>query len=150
VKAIAEVEYPRKKLQIQVLTTRTDETVRLAEEDSRKIPARFLTLITSPLGFALASSRGTRNGMKTAKANCLPSSTPTSFPSLIVCESWSLLYRSMVGCAQMRWSHINALHLLTRLQTIMLDGHFVVGQLRAIAWWVFHFTERPEFGDARP
>jgi cellulose synthase/poly-beta-1,6-N-acetylglucosamine synthase-like glycosyltransferase len=35
----------------------------------------------------------------------------------------------MVRCAQMRWSHINAKYnLLTRLQTIMLDGHFVVEQ----------------------
>ena len=35
----------------------------------------------------------------------------------------------MVGCAQMRWSHINGnYNLLTRLQTIMLDGHFVVEQ----------------------
>ena len=35
----------------------------------------------------------------------------------------------LVGCAQMRWSHINGKYnLLTRLQTIMLDGHFVVEQ----------------------
>jgi len=35
----------------------------------------------------------------------------------------------LVGCAQMRWSHINGnYNLLTRLQTIMLDGHFVVEQ----------------------
>src|SRR5207253_2798536 len=35
----------------------------------------------------------------------------------------------IVGCAQMRWSHINgSYNLLTRLQTIMLDGHFVVEQ----------------------
>jgi len=34
-----------------------------------------------------------------------------------------------VGCAQMRWAHINgSYNLLTRLQTIMLDGHFVVEQ----------------------
>src|SRR5207248_1603649 len=34
-----------------------------------------------------------------------------------------------VGCAQMRWSHINGTYnLLTRLQTIMLDGHFVIEQ----------------------
>src|SRR6266850_1312066 len=35
----------------------------------------------------------------------------------------------LVGCAQMRWAHINGhYNLLTRLQTIMLDGHFVVEQ----------------------
>ena len=35
----------------------------------------------------------------------------------------------LVGCAQMRWSHINgSYNLLTRLQTILLDGHFVVEQ----------------------
>ena len=34
-----------------------------------------------------------------------------------------------VGCAQMRWAHINgSYNLLTRLQTIMLDGHFVIEQ----------------------
>src|SRR5258708_4030406 len=35
----------------------------------------------------------------------------------------------LVGCAQMRWSHINGTYnLLTRLQAIMLDGHFVIEQ----------------------
>jgi cellulose synthase/poly-beta-1,6-N-acetylglucosamine synthase-like glycosyltransferase len=35
----------------------------------------------------------------------------------------------MVGCTQMRWSHINgSYNLLTQIQTIMLDGHFVVEQ----------------------
>ena len=35
----------------------------------------------------------------------------------------------LVACAQMRWSHINgSYNLLTRLQTILLDGHFVVEQ----------------------
>ncbi|PYS25875.1 MAG: glycosyl transferase family 2 [Acidobacteria bacterium] len=34
-----------------------------------------------------------------------------------------------VGCSQMRWAHINgSYNLLTRLQTIMLDGHFVIEQ----------------------
>src|ERR1043166_5863339 len=35
----------------------------------------------------------------------------------------------LTACAQMRWSHINgSYNLLTRLQTILLDGHFVVEQ----------------------
>ncbi len=35
----------------------------------------------------------------------------------------------LTACAQMRWSHINgSFNLLTRLQTVLLDGHFVVEQ----------------------
>jgi len=131
VKAITEIDYPREKLEIQVLDDSADETVKLAEATVAKY---------AQLGFDIHYIHRTdRTGFK---AGALEQGTKAARGELLAIFDADFVPRPdclrklvdfftdpMVGCAQMRWSHINGnYNLLTRLQTIMLDGHFVVEQ----------------------
>jgi cellulose synthase/poly-beta-1,6-N-acetylglucosamine synthase-like glycosyltransferase len=130
-KAVTEIDYPRHRLEIQVLDDSTDETVRLARATVEHYRQR---------GFEIAYiHRSDRTGFKAgALENGLKAATgelvaifDADFVPKPDCLRKLVHYFTdpLVGCAQMRWSHINgSYNLLTRLQTIMLDGHFVVEQ----------------------
>ncbi|HKB66888.1 MAG TPA: glycosyltransferase [Pyrinomonadaceae bacterium] len=131
VKAITEVDYPRERLQIQVLDDSTDETVKLAEATVNKYQQLGFDIEyvhrSDRTGFKAGALE---NGMKTAKGELLAIFDADFVPKPDCLRKLvNYFIDPMVGCAQMRWSHINGnYNLLTRLQTIMLDGHFVVEQ----------------------
>ncbi len=131
VNAIAEIDYPRDRLQIQVLDDSTDETVKLAEATVKKYRAQGFDIEyvhrSDRTGFKAGALE---NGMKTAKGELLAIFDADFVPKPDCLRKLVNYFTDpMVGCAQMRWSHINGnYNLLTRLQTIMLDGHFVVEQ----------------------
>src|SRR6476620_6554923 len=131
VKSIAEVDYPRERLQIQVLDDSTDETVKLAEATVNKYRQQGFDIEyvhrSDRTGFKAGALE---NGMKTAKGELLAIFDADFVPKPDCLRKLVNYFTDpMVGCAQMRWSHINGdYNLLTRLQTIMLDGHFVVEQ----------------------
>ena len=70
------------------------------------------------------------NGLKTAKSELLAIFDADFVPKPDCLRKLVDFFTDpLVACAQMRWAHINGnYNLLTRLQTIMLDGHFVVEQ----------------------
>ena len=131
VKAIAEIDYPHERLQIQVLDDSTDETVKLAEATVKKYQQLGFDIEyvhrSDRTGFKAGALE---NGMKTAKGELLAIFDADFVPKPDCLRKLVNYFTDpMVGCAQMRWSHINGnYNLLTRLQTIMLDGHFVVEQ----------------------
>jgi cellulose synthase/poly-beta-1,6-N-acetylglucosamine synthase-like glycosyltransferase len=131
VKAIAEIDYPRDRFQIQVLDDSTDETVKLAEATVEKYRQLGFDIEyvhrSDRTGFKAGALE---NGMKTAKGELLAIFDADFVPKPDCLRKLVDYFTDpMVGCAQMRWSHINGdYNLLTRLQTIMLDGHFVVEQ----------------------
>ena len=131
-KPITEIDYPREKLQIQVLDDSTDETVKVARSRRRKIcSSRVLTSNTFIVRIAPDSRPArSRTAIKTAKGELLAIFDADFVPKPDCLRKLVDYFTDpMVGCAQMRWSHINGnYNLLTRLQTIMLDGHFVVEQ----------------------
>jgi cellulose synthase/poly-beta-1,6-N-acetylglucosamine synthase-like glycosyltransferase len=130
-KAVTQIDYPRDKFEIQVLDDSTDETQKLAETTVARYARE---------GFAISYiHRSDRTGFK---AGALENGLKTATGELVAIFDADFVPRPdclrrlvhyftdpIVGCAQMRWSHINgSYNLLTRLQTIMLDGHFVVEQ----------------------
>ena len=130
-KAVTAFDYPREKLEIQVLDDSTDETVKVAEEVVARYAKQGFDIHyihrSDRTGFKAGALE---NGNKTAKGDLL-AIFDADFVPKPDCLRKLVDYFSdpMVGCAQMRWSHINGnYNLLTRLQTIMLDGHFVVEQ----------------------
>jgi cellulose synthase/poly-beta-1,6-N-acetylglucosamine synthase-like glycosyltransferase len=131
VNAIADIDYPRERLQIQVLDDSTDETVKLAEATVAKYRALGFDIEyvhrSDRTGFKAGALE---HGMKTAKGELLAIFDADFVPKPDCLRKLVNYFTDpMVGCAQMRWSHINGnYNLLTRLQTIMLDGHFVVEQ----------------------
>jgi cellulose synthase/poly-beta-1,6-N-acetylglucosamine synthase-like glycosyltransferase len=131
VKAITEIDYPREKLQIQVLDDSTDETVKLARDTVDQYAKQGFDIEyihrSDRTGFKAGALE---NGLKYAKGELLAIFDADFVPRPDCLRKLVDFFTDpLVGCAQMRWSHINGnYNLLTRLQTIMLDGHFVVEQ----------------------
>ena len=130
-KAVTAIDYPREKLEIQVLDDSTDETARVAEVVVQKYAAQGFDICyihrSDRTGFKAGALE---NGNKSAKGDLLAIFDADFVPKPDCLRKLVDFFTDpMVGCAQMRWSHINGRYnLLTRLQTIMLDGHFVVEQ----------------------
>jgi cellulose synthase/poly-beta-1,6-N-acetylglucosamine synthase-like glycosyltransferase len=129
--AVTAIDYPRERFEIQVLDDSTDETRGVARAAVERYKAE---------GFRIAYlHREDRAGFK---AGALEHGLKTAAGELVAIFDADFVPRPdclrklvhfftdpLVGCAQMRWSHINgSYNLLTRLQTILLDGHFVVEQ----------------------
>ncbi len=130
-KAVTAIDYPREKLEIQVLDDSTDETVKVAEAVVAKYAEQGFDIHyihrSDRTGFKAGALE---NGNKSAKGELLAIFDADFVPKPDCLRKLVDFFTDgMVGCAQMRWSHINGQYnLLTRLQTIMLDGHFVVEQ----------------------
>jgi cellulose synthase/poly-beta-1,6-N-acetylglucosamine synthase-like glycosyltransferase len=130
-KAVTTIDYPREKLEIQVLDDSTDETVSLAESTVARYAREGFNISyihrSDRTGFKAGALE---NGLKTATGELLAIFDADFVPKPDCLRRLVHYFTDPgVGCAQMRWSHINgSYNLLTRLQTIMLDGHFVVEQ----------------------
>jgi cellulose synthase/poly-beta-1,6-N-acetylglucosamine synthase-like glycosyltransferase len=129
--AVTAIDYPHDKLEIQVLDDSTDETVRVAEAVVAKYAAQGFDIHyihrADRTGFKAGALE---NGNKFAKGELLAIFDADFVPKPDCLRKLVDFFTDpLVGCAQMRWAHINGgYNLLTRLQTIMLDGHFVVEQ----------------------
>ena len=129
--SVTAIDYPRDRLDIQVLDDSTDETVKSPRPPSiatKHLASIFDTFIapTAP-GSRQARSR---TGLLTAKGE-LVAVFDADFTPRPDCLRKMVDYFTdeRIGMVQMRWSHINASYsLLTRIQEIMLDGHFVIEQ----------------------
>src|SRR5438270_2881026 len=130
-KAVTEIDYPRERLEIQVLDDSTDETVKLAASMVEHYQRAGFDIHylhrTDRTGFKAGALE---NGLKTAQGEFIAIFDADFVPKPDCLRKLVDFFRDpLMGCAQMRWSHINGdYNLLTRLQTIMLDGHFVVEQ----------------------
>jgi len=132
IEAVAGLDYPRELLEIQVLDDSTDETVEIAAATVKKY---------FDLGFDITHHhRADRVGFK---AGALEAGLKKSSGEFILIFDADFVPRAdcirrlidyftdeQIGMVQMRWSHINADYsLLTKVQSIMLDGHFVIEQV---------------------
>ncbi len=128
--AVAHLDYPRERLQIQVLDDSTDETTQLARERAIRHGAHGLHIELihrkDRSGFkagALAHGLETARGEYVAvfDADFVP---PADFLKRTIPH---LVADTDVAFVQTRWGYLNAAYsALTRAQTIALDGHFVV------------------------
>lgn len=129
VECVCALDYPRERLQIQILDDSTDDTQALARElveaaSARGVPIHHI-------------HRGKRTGYK---AGALAAGLAQASGELIAVFDADFLpaphflkltvpyFRDpSVGMVQARWGHLNADYsLLTRLQSIFLDGHFLI------------------------
>jgi len=130
-KAISELDYPKDKLEIQVLDDSNDETRALTERTVAKLRANGFDAVVlhreNRIGFKAGALD---NGFKKAKgdfffildADFVP-------PRNILRESIDYFADPRVGMIQTRWGHINrSFSWLTRAQAILLDGHLVLEQ----------------------
>ena len=127
--AICAMRYPSDKLEIQVLDDSTDETQQVAEQ----IVARYAALGHPILYMHRTNRHGFKagaldEGLKVAKgeliaifdADFVP---PTDWLMKVVHHFTD----PAIGMVQTRWTHLNRDYsLLTQVEAILLDGHFVL------------------------
>ncbi|HEY6400794.1 MAG TPA: glycosyltransferase, partial [Blastocatellia bacterium] len=129
--AVTALDYPRHLLEIQVLDDSTDETVKIAQAAVEKHKQRGFDIQyihrTDRTGFKAGALE---NGMKTAKGQLIAIFDADFLPKPdCLRQMVDFFTDERIGMVQMRWGHINAGYsLLTRIQEVLLDGHFVVEQ----------------------
>ncbi|HJQ32991.1 MAG TPA: glycosyltransferase family 2 protein [Pyrinomonadaceae bacterium] len=129
--AVTALDYPRERVEIQVLDDSTDETrERAASSVARYREAGFDISYVHRDDRTGFKAGALENGLKSAKGELVAIFDADFVPRPDCLRKLVHFFADpLVGCAQMRWSHINgSYNLLTRLQTILLDGHFVVEQ----------------------
>src|SRR6187549_674974 len=127
--AVCRLDYPRELLEIQVLDDSTDETTEIAELAVRRhalqgIDIKYLHR-ADRTGYKAGALEA---GLKTARGNYIAIFDADFLPTP------DFLNRTVhhftdpkVGMVQARWGHINQDYsLLTKIQSILLDGHFVL------------------------
>ncbi|MGA9529695.1 MAG: cellulose synthase family protein [Terriglobales bacterium] len=144
--AVCRIDYPREKLDIQLLDDSTDETVEVARILVERYAAlgHPVTYIHRPNreGFkagALAAGLETSKGEFVAifDADFVP-------PPDFILKCIHHFTDPKTGMVQTRWTHINRNYsLLTQVEAILLDGHFVLehsGRARSGVFFNFNGT----------
>lgn len=129
IRAAAAMDYPKERLEIQILDDSTDETTEIAGREVEKLRS---------LGFrATLLHRDHRSGFKAgALQNGLRQAAGEFFaifdadfvpPRDFLRRTIPYFLDPKIGMVQARWGHLNPnASLLTRLQAAWLDGHFVI------------------------
>jgi cellulose synthase/poly-beta-1,6-N-acetylglucosamine synthase-like glycosyltransferase len=156
--AVCEIDYPRDRLQIQVLDDSTDETRDIAELAVRRQAARGFDIEylhrTDRTGFKAGALEA---GLKSARGEFVAIFDADFVPTVDFLRK-TVPYFTDPGIAlvQARWGHLNHDYsMLTRIQAILLDGHFVLehgGRNRSGCFFNFNGTagvwRRAAIGDA--
>src|ERR1019366_2642182 len=127
--AVCRLDYPKQKLDIQLLDDSTDETVEVA----RILVERYAAL-GNPVVYLHRDNRegykagALEAGLKTAKGEFIVIFDADFVPpSDFLMKCIHHFTDPKVGMVQTRWTHINRNYsLLTQVEAILLDGHFVL------------------------
>jgi cellulose synthase/poly-beta-1,6-N-acetylglucosamine synthase-like glycosyltransferase len=128
-KAVSALEYPKELLEIQVLDDSTDETQEVAKNWTDFFRKQGFDLHylhrDNRTGFKAGALE---EGMKKAKGEYFAIFDADFVPSPdFLKKTLPYLANNEVGMVQVRWGHINQNYsLLTQIQSIFLDGHFVI------------------------
>jgi cellulose synthase/poly-beta-1,6-N-acetylglucosamine synthase-like glycosyltransferase len=127
--AVCKLDYPREKLDIQLLDDSTDETVEVA----RGLVERYAAL-GHPVTYLHRDNRSgfkagaLAEGLKTAKGEFVAIFDADFVPPAdFVLKCIHHFKDPKIGMVQTRWTHINRNYsFLTEVEAILLDGHFVL------------------------
>ena len=129
---IATIEYPKDRLEIQVLDDSTDESVLQTKDQIEELRANGLDIIhitrVNRKGFKAGALK---EGLKIAKGEFIAIFDADFLPK----PNWllkTILYfkDEQIGVVQTRWGHINRNYsMLTKVQAFALDFHFILEQV---------------------
>ncbi len=129
---IAKIEYPKDKLEIQVLDDSTDESMITTEKKIKQLQATGLDIVqikrSNRQGFKAGALK---EGLTVAKGEFIAIFDADFLPK----SDW--LYKTIpyfknpeIGIVQTRWGHINRNYsTLTKIQAFALDAHFTLEQV---------------------
>ena len=129
---ISKIEYPKNKLQIQVLDDSTDESLELSKRlvlkhQKNKIPVELITR-KDRKGFKAGALK---HGLETATGDFIAIFDADFLPQ----SDWLLktiphFKNPNTGVVQTRWGHLNRdFSVLTEIQAFALDAHFLLEQV---------------------
>lgn len=131
IKSVCSIDYPKKLLEVQVLDDSTDDTAIIARAMVDKMKAAGIDIVyihrTDRTGFKAGALK---EGLETAKGSLVAVFDADFIPAAdFLKESVPYFQNPRIGMLQTRWGHINSDYsLLTRAQSIGIDGHFGVEQ----------------------
>ena len=146
VDCVCKMDYPRDKLQIQVLDDSTDETIEVARDVVERHAA---------LGYDISYHHRThREGFKAGALDAGLKSATGEFVAIFDADfmpqaEWLMqvihhFADATIGMVQTRWAHLNRHYsFLTEVEAILLDGHFILehgGRSRAGVFFNFNGT----------
>src|SRR4249919_436602 len=144
--AVVEMDYPVELLEIQVLDDSTDETTEIAELAVRRHASRghnihYLRRVDRR-GFKAGALEA---GLRVASGEFIAIFYADFIPSSdFLMRTLPHFSEPKIGIVQARWGHINQDYsLLTKIQSILLDAHFVLehgGRNRAGCFFNFNGT----------
>jgi cellulose synthase/poly-beta-1,6-N-acetylglucosamine synthase-like glycosyltransferase len=145
--SVVRIRYPRELLEIQVLDDSTDETVQLVADAVERYRAEGFDMVhlhrNDRTGFKAGALEA---GLKVAKGEFILifDADFVAPPEILEKTLGHFAADEKVGMVQARWGHINRDYsLLTQVQAILLDGHFVLehgGRNRAGRFFNFNGT----------
>jgi cellulose synthase/poly-beta-1,6-N-acetylglucosamine synthase-like glycosyltransferase len=129
VEAVARLDYPRTLLEVQVLDDSTDETREIAQACVERYQALGL-----PISYHHRSNRegfkagALGEGLKSASSEFIAIFDADFLPRPdFLRQTLPYFAESKVAMVQTRWSYLNRDYsALTQVETILLDGHFVI------------------------
>ncbi len=129
--AVTKIEYPKDKLEIQVLDDSTDETTEILKRKIQSLQSSGIDIVLihriDRVGFKAGALE---DGFKKAKGEFIAIFDADFIPdSDFLLKTIPLFEDTGVGVVQTRWGHLNKNYsLLTQLQSFGLDAHFSIEQ----------------------
>ncbi len=131
IRAVCKIDYPKDKLEIQVLDDSIDETQHLAQKLVAEYKAKgydieYIHRIDRS-GFKAGALKA---GLEKAKGEFIAIFDADFVPKPEFLKKTIPYFKDeSIGCVQTRWEHLNEEYsFLTRSQALALDGHFVIEQ----------------------
>ena len=142
--AVAKMDYPRDRFEIQILDDSTDETRRMVDREVDKLRAAGVDAVVVRRSNRIGYKAGALDeGLKVAKGELLAIFDADFIPQPDFLRSLVVEFKDpTVGMVQARWGHMNREHsLMTRVQALMLDGHHLVeNRARFSSGRLFNFS----------
>jgi cellulose synthase/poly-beta-1,6-N-acetylglucosamine synthase-like glycosyltransferase len=129
IRSSCEIDYPRDRLEIQVLDDSTDHSAEIARKTCEEMAAKGINISyihrTNRVGYKAGALA---EGMKQASGDFLAIFDADFVPPRDILHNVVDYFTDdKIGMVQVRWDHLNRdASLLTKSQAIFLDGHFVI------------------------
>ncbi len=129
--SVCEIDYPKDKLEIQVLDDSTDETTAIVAKVVEEKQKSGYDIVHIRRGSREGFKAGAlKEGMKIAKGEFIAIFDADFIPQKeFLKKTLAHFTDEKIGMVQTRWEHLNGDYsIITKAQALALDGHFVIEQ----------------------
>ncbi|MGO9609515.1 MAG: cellulose synthase family protein [Verrucomicrobiia bacterium] len=142
--AVTSLDYPQDKIEVQVLDDSTDETTEIVARKAAQLRARGFKVDHIHRSNRMGYKAGAlENGLHQATGEFIAIFDADFVPQPDLLQKTIQYFSDPgIGMIQTRWGHLNEQYsLLTKIQSMLLDGHFLIEQTaRARSGRFFNFN----------